>query len=196
MLVSRIKEEDLTDELLDRLLFEGLEDTGVSADCAVVLGSSKAVKYRVPVAAELYHAGRVGSLMMCGGAAEGIPEALQMKEKAVSLGVPEKAVLTECSSLNTVENILYSMTELQRAFWLNRVKSLLLVTTAFHMRRSLAIARYLYPAHIQVYPSPAQDNHTRRHNWMLTEKSRGLVLQEAKNLILCAQNGVFPDFKV
>ena len=196
MLVSRIKEEDLTDELLDRLLFEGLEDTGVSADCAIVLGSSKAVKYRVPVAAELYHSGRVGKLLMCGGAAEGIPEALQMKEKAVSLGVPEDDILIDCASLNTVENILCSMPILQRTFWLNRIDRLLLVTTAFHMRRSLAIARYLYPAHIQVIPCPAQDTHTRRHNWMLTEKSRGLVLQEAKNLILCAQNGVFPDFKV
>lgn len=196
MLVSRLTDDLLTDELLDRLLFAGLEDSGMNADCAIVLGSSKAVKYRVPVAAELYHAGRVGSMMMCGGAAEGMPEALQMKEKAISLGVPEKAILTESCSLNTVENILYSMTELQRAFWLNRVKSLLLVTTAFHMRRSLAIARYLYPAHIQVYPCPAQDTNTRRHNWMLTEKSRGLVMQEARNLILCAKNGVFPDFEV
>lgn len=196
MLVSRITEEDLTEALLDRLLFEGLEDAGESADCAIVLGSRKAVKYRVPVAAELYHSGRVGKLLMCGGAAEGIPEALQMKEKAVSLGVPEVDILTECASLNTVENILCSMPILQRSFWLNRIDRLLLVTTAFHMRRSLAIARYLYPAHIEVLPCPAQDTHTRRHNWMLTEKSRGLVLQEAKNLILYVKNGVFPDFEV
>lgn len=33
MWVSKITEEDLTDEIIDRLLFEGLEDTGENVDC-------------------------------------------------------------------------------------------------------------------------------------------------------------------
>ena len=33
MLVSKIKEEDLTFEMIDRLLFQGLEDSGKNADC-------------------------------------------------------------------------------------------------------------------------------------------------------------------
>ena len=39
MLVSEIKEEDLTADVIDRLLFQGLEDTGDHADCILVLGS-------------------------------------------------------------------------------------------------------------------------------------------------------------
>jgi len=50
MLVSKIKEEDLTIQVVDRLLFQGIEDTGETADCILVLGSVKAAKYRVPVA--------------------------------------------------------------------------------------------------------------------------------------------------
>ena len=42
MLVSSIKEEDLSAELVDRLLFQGLEDTGENVDCILVLGSVKA----------------------------------------------------------------------------------------------------------------------------------------------------------
>ena len=52
MVISKIKEEDLTQEVVDRLLFQGLEDTGEKADCIIVLGSTKAAKYRVPVAVE------------------------------------------------------------------------------------------------------------------------------------------------
>ena len=48
MLVSKITEENLTTEVIDRLLFHGLEDTGDNADCIIVLGSLKASKYRVP----------------------------------------------------------------------------------------------------------------------------------------------------
>ena len=73
MLVSRITEEDLTNELVDRLLFQGLEDTGEAADCILVLGSSKAAKYRVPVAVDAYRAGRAGKIMLCGGAVRRVP---------------------------------------------------------------------------------------------------------------------------
>lgn len=196
MLVSALTEECLTQTVLDKLLFEGLEDTGSTGDCIIVLGSSKAVEYRVPLAADLYHAGRAPKVMMCGGAAGEATEAERMRMKALELGVPDEDILLEKRSQNTVENILYSMAELQRSFWLNRVHDLLLVTTPCHMRRSLCIARYLYPAHIAVHPCPAQDRNTRRHNWMLTEKGRMRVMGEARNLIRCVQNGVFPDFEI
>ncbi len=66
MLVSKIKEEDLTFEIIDRLLFQDLVDTGENANCIIVLGSSKAAKYRVPVVAEAYHAGRTPKIVLCG----------------------------------------------------------------------------------------------------------------------------------
>ena len=50
MWVSKITEEDLSNEIIDKLLFEGIVDTGENIDCIIVLGSTKASKYRVPVA--------------------------------------------------------------------------------------------------------------------------------------------------
>ena len=73
MLVSSIKEEDLTFEMVDRLLFQGLEDTGENADCIIVLGSVKAAQYRVPVAVDTYNAGRASKLMLCGGTLRDFP---------------------------------------------------------------------------------------------------------------------------
>ena len=88
MKVSQLTSDSLTDEIIDRLLFDGLEDTGERGDCILVLGSTKAVQYRVPEAAALYHAGRAPKVLMCGGAAEGIPEAEQMRQRAQELGIP------------------------------------------------------------------------------------------------------------
>ena len=65
MLVSKIKEEDLSVEIIDRLLFQGLEDTGENVDWIIVLGSIKAAKYRVPVAVNAYKAGRASKIMLC-----------------------------------------------------------------------------------------------------------------------------------
>ena len=201
MLVSKIKEEDLTADLVDRLLFQGLWDTGEKVDCVMVLGSSKAAAYRVPVAVEAYRSGRAETLMLCGGVVREFvqgrcSEAEHMNQTALAAGIPRENIILETSSQNTVENILFGLTELQKAFWLNNVHRVLLVTTAYHMRRSLAIARYLFPAHITVIPCPANDTHTRRDNWMLTpigvERAKG----EAMKIVQYVINGVIPDFDI
>jgi uncharacterized SAM-binding protein YcdF (DUF218 family) len=201
LLVSRIKEEDLTFEIVDRLLFQGLEDTGEDADCIIVLGSVKATQYRVPVAVDAYNAGRANKLMLCGGALRDFPvgkcsEAEHMYKAALELGVVEENIILENSSQNTVENILFALIELQRAFWLNKVRRVLLVTTAYHMRRSLAIARYLFPKHIAIVPCPANDNNTRRDNWVNTPVGIERAKGEAMNIVRCVINGVIPDFEI
>lgn len=201
MLVSQITEKDLTIEVIDKLLFQGLEDTGENADCIIVLGSIKAAKYRVPVAVQAYKAGRARKIMLCGGKVREFPdgnysEAKHMCQAALALGVAEEDIVLENSSQNTVENILFALIELQRTLWLNKVRRVLLVTTAYHMRRSLAIARYLFPDHIEIIPCPANDNNTRRDNWMNTpigvERAKG----EAMKIVSYVKSGIIPDFEI
>ena len=201
MWVSKITNEELTNDVIDRLLFEGLHDNGENVDCIIVLGSIKAAKYRVPVAAEAYFAGRSEKLMLCGGktrdfSGESMTEAESMYQKALKLGVPKTSIIIEKNSQNTIENMLCSLLELQRSIWLNKVRSVLLVTTTYHMRRSLHIAKYLFPSHIRVYPCPADDTTTKRNNWMDTQEGIDRVKREALNIVRCVNNGVIPDFEI
>ena len=201
MLVSQITESDLSHELIDRLLFDGLQDRGEHADCIMVLGSTKAATYRVPVAVDAYHAGRASKIMLCGGAVKDFPdgkcsEAEYMRRAALASGVAEADIILEDSSQNTVENILFALIKLQRSFWLNNVRSILLVTTAYHMRRSLAIARYLFPDHITIIPCPADDNNTRRDNWMNTPSGMERAKGEAMKIVRYVTSGVIPDFEI
>ena len=201
MLVSKIQENDLTIELIDRLLFQEIEDTGENVDCIIVLGSIKATKYRLPIAIEAYHAGRSNKIMLCGGKLRDFPtgqcsEATHMYESALDLGVAKEDLILENSSLNTVENILYALVELQRTLWLNKISKVLLVTTTYHMRRSLAIARYLFPKHITVIPCPADDTNTRKDNWMNTPVGIERAKKEALKIINYVINGVIPDFEI
>ena len=201
MLVSNIKEEDLTLDVVDKLLFQGLEDTGENVDCIIVLGSVKAAQYRVPVAVDAFNAGRANKLMLCGGKIREFPngrysEAENMFKAVLELGIPEEDIILENSSQNTVENILFALIELQRNFWLNKVKRVLLVTTAYHMRRSLAIAQYLLPKHIDIIPCLANDNHTRRENWMNSPVGVERAKREALKIVSYVTNGVIPDFEI
>ena len=201
MLVSRITEENLTFDVVDRLLFQGLDDTGEKADCIIVLGSIKAAKYRIPVAVDLYKAGRANKIMVCGGKLRDFPggkhsEAEHMRQAALELGVAEADILLENASLNTVENIRFGLAELQQALGLNHVNRVLLVTTAYHMRRSLAIARHLFPEHISIVPCPANDTNTRRENWMKTPVGIERAKSEAMRIISYVINGIIPDFEI
>lgn len=201
MWVSRIKKDSLTNEVIDRLLFEDLNDNGASADCIIVLGSIKAAKYRVPVAAKAFFSGRSEKIMLCGGkirdfSSESMTEADNMYKKAIELGIPETSIIIEKNSQNTIENILCSLLELQRSMWLNKVKSVLLVTTTYHMRRSLQIAKYFFPSRIGVHPCPADDTTTRRDNWMNTMAGIDRVKAEALKIIAYVNKGVIPDFEI
>ena len=198
---SSVKEENLTFEVIDQLLFDGLEDTGEDADCIIVLGSMKAATYRVPVAVSAYKAGRAEKMILCGGVLHDFSvgtftEADYMRKTALELGVPEGNIIIENSSQNTVENILCARSELELYFGLGNIRSVLLVTTAYHMRRSLMIAKNLFPPHIRVLPCPANDTNTRRENWMNTTEGILRAKGEAMNLVRYIGNGIIPDFEI
>ena len=201
MLVSKIKEEDLNLNIIDKLLFQGLEDTGEDVDCIIVLGSIKAAQYRVPMAVDVCNAGRSSKMMLCGGKLRDFSdgkytEAEHMYKAVLEFGVAEENIILEKASQNTVENILFALIELQRTLWLNKVRKVLLVTTAYHMRRSLAIARYLFPEHIDIIPCPANDTNTRRENWMNTTVGIQRAKDEAMKVVRYVTNGVIPDFEI
>ena len=201
MKISQIDKDELSDEIVDRILFDGYSDDGEKTDCIVVLGSIKASKYRVPVAVDAYKKGRAPKLLFCGGKVRDFPEgqmceAEHMRQSAINLGVKPEDIIVDVNSQNTVENILGTLMELQRAFWINRVKRILLVTTTYHMKRSLLLARYLFPEHIEVIPCPADDTNTRRDNWMNSEEGRKRAIDEVNNLISCVKNGLIPDFEI
>ena len=119
-----------------------------------------------------------------------------MYNAALELGVSKENIILENSSQNTIENILFALAELQRNFWLNKVHKVLLVTTAYHMRRSLEIARYLFPQHITVVPCSANDINTRRDNWMNTPEGIKRAKEESMKIVKFVIGGVIPDFEI
>jgi uncharacterized SAM-binding protein YcdF (DUF218 family) len=121
-----------------------------SAAVAVVLGGGmepperpagpanlRAAADRVVHAAALYHAGKASKLLLSGGhnaATSAQPEAQVMAALLHRLGVPQSALMLEEASRNTRENAEYSRVLLDAL----GVDEILLVTSALHMRRSVA----------------------------------------------------------
>ncbi|GIO36387.1 hypothetical protein J41TS12_12480 [Paenibacillus antibioticophila] len=151
-------------DLINRILFDGVNDDGKPGDLIFVFGSLSANKYRVPHAVDLYKSGRSPKLLMSGGALEE-PEAISMRKKAIEFGVPEQDIIVEAHSKNTVDNVLRSKEVIDEYLGLQNIRRILVVTTFYHIRRCYLTLKTFMPEHIEYSLCPAQDNNTRPNNW-------------------------------
>ena len=129
MKASQLTKENITPEIVDKLLFEGLDYKGETADVIIVLGSRKACDYRVPLAAKLFHEGKAPHLIFCGGKVQNTSQGEMEEYKAMLIaaekcGIPTSAITVETHSLDTVEN-LQNAAKLVREHFPNPDKSLI-----------------------------------------------------------------------
>lgn len=195
--LSELREDMLTDELIDRVLYDiGSEANELkNADAIIVLGSKKAWEYRVPTAAMLFTAGAAPVMLLTGGRVQesefgSLPEWESMLIAAERLGVPRAAILTERRALNTVENFRFSRRIIMEK--LPDCRTALIVTTAYHMRRALLIAERKIPE-VRFLPVPVQKGSAARGNWRDTAKGRATAAAEVIKLSRCAANGTIKD---
>ncbi len=198
MKVSTLKSEDLTNDIVDKILFRGLEDRGDAGDCIMVLGSAKAPRYRVPKAVSIYLDKRSSKILLCGGRTTNgtLSEAELMRRKAIELGMPNEDILMEELSLSTKENMLCALLPLDRAFKLSRIQRILLVTTTYHMRRCLLMAQAYMPRWIEISPCPADDTNTCRDTWYKSETGCQRAKDEAWKIVCYINEKSIADFEI
>ena len=84
----------------------------------------------------LYRAGKAPLVMLIGGAARGNqPESQVMAAMFSEFGIPRSVMLLEDKSRNTRQNGLNAVAIMQQ----NNIEKILLVTSAFHMRRAQSV---------------------------------------------------------
>lgn len=93
---------------------------------------------RIWHAARLFHAGKAETIIVSGGrmgwTGDRQTGAKAMRELLIDLGVPGLAILMEAESRNTRENAVNTAAIAEK----QKIERVLLVTSALHMRRSLA----------------------------------------------------------
>jgi len=100
----------------------------------------------------LYHAGRIGHVIGCGGVGRHPPsEARVIRDICMAEGVPGRAITEEDRSTNTVENLTFA----QQVMGDIGVTEAVIVTDRYHARRARLIARHLGLPAISDCPAPA-----------------------------------------
>lgn len=112
----------------------------------------------------LYRKGIIKKILISGGNYDSTvtPEAEQLKQVLLLAGIPAKDIIVEPYALNTVENARYTAVLLRDHFPQGRY---LLITSAFHMRRTLGCFRQ---AGIEADPFPVDFYSTpKQTHWLL-----------------------------
>ena len=104
---------------------------------------------RLQRAADLYKAGEAAHLVLSSGYVYSFPEAEVMRALAVDLGVPPGAIVLEKRATNTYQNVTFVDEILREHDW----RSVLLVSSPYHMRRALLVWHRVAPG-IRVIPAP------------------------------------------
>jgi uncharacterized SAM-binding protein YcdF (DUF218 family) len=137
------------------------------ADAIVVLGGATAgvspprlypevtdAGDRLIEAVRLYRSGKAPKILLSGGRIQWQPSAIPLPSEAEDMevllqlfGIPDTALILEPNSLNTYQNAINT----QKLLTQNHLNQILLVTSAFHMPRALAIFQKLG---IDAIPAP------------------------------------------
>ena len=153
----------VSDLLIQHLERQYLPPTPVpQADCILVLGGGTSSDLpprpttevndagdRVIYGAWLYRQGKAPVVLCTGGGNQPHPEALDMADILQRMGVPKDAILVETKAMDTHEHALNLRAEFHRRGF-SRV---LLVTSAMHMPRSVAVFKRGCPG-IEFIPTP------------------------------------------
>ena len=141
---------------------------------------------RVLYAAALYKEGKAVHILLSGGNISWLNEgtttpAEDMASILIAIGIPEEALWLETISQNTYENALYSKEILAK----NEIERILLVTSALHMPRAVALFE---KQGIEVVPVPVdfsitEDESPQDHGSNLQSKIIN-VIPQAGNLSL------------
>ena len=143
MKISELTKGQFTEDIVDKVLYEGIEYKQQSLDVAIVLGSSKAHIYRLPYVVEVYKNGLVSKIIVSGGRNIGnanVVEADYLKEKAIEFGIKKKDILVENKAMTTWKNMKLSRELMIKNNLLGECTNIAIVTSSFHMRRSIMIA--------------------------------------------------------
>ena len=200
MKVSQITKEQINDELVDKILYEGMEYKQQPIDVAIILGSSKAHTYRLPYAVDVYKKGLISKIIVSGGRViegSGIVEAEFLKEKAIEQGITKEDIFVENEAMTTWENMQFSREIIIKNGLLKEDMNVAVVTSSFHMRRSLLIAKRIFENdNVKIISLPSEDNSTRRTTWFTNDNGRARAIGEVEKIIDYICQGSIDDFEI
>lgn len=199
MKVTQINRDNITNEIIKKVLFSIPNETNACGDVAVVFGSHEKalLEERILYALKLYNQKKVLKILLTGGTGfQGdFNESDMMYHILIKNNVDKDDILIENKSRNTEENIINTI-DLLKSKDLYFGKKIILLSNQGHFIRIKLLLDKLDTTNVTyVYASPINDSLSYENiinNLVLKDKA----INQVKKIIKYINEGILDDFDI
>ena len=213
----KLYEHNLEKQVIEDILFKDIEDDHTICKYAIVFGTSRIIemKARVKTVYNLYKEKRIKKIYLSGSNngissiknnqtpnkiveenidisklfEDDLSEAERMKKECLKLGIKEEDIIMDKNSNNSLE----SLKNMRNNIDLKDENSIILVTSAYHMRRCiLGAIKYISP-NIHYCPVIAETGYFEKDNYQNTTLGIQLANFDANHILKQAREGIIAE---
>ena len=213
----KLYDNKLEKEVIEDILFKDIEDDNTICNYAIVFGTSRIIemKARIKTIFDLYKEKRIKKVYLSGSNngisskknnqtpnkiveeninisklyEDDLSEAERMKKECLKVGIKEEDIIVDKEANNTLE----SLKNIRKYIDLKEEKSIILVTSAYHMRRCiLGAIKYISP-NIHYCPVIAETGYFEKDNYQNTTLGIQLANFDANHILRQAKEGIIAE---
>ena len=213
----KLYDNKLEKEVIEDILFKDIEDDNTICNYAIVFGTSRIIemKARIKTIFDLYKEKRIKKVYLSGSNngisskknnqtpnkiveeninisklyEDDLSEAERMKKECLKVGIKEEDIIVDKEANNTLE----SLKNIRKYIDLKEEKSIILVTSAYHMRRCiLGAIKYISP-NIHYCPIIAETGYFEKDNYQNTTLGIQLANFDANHILRQAREGIIAE---
>jgi uncharacterized SAM-binding protein YcdF (DUF218 family) len=140
----------------------------------IIVPSGNEEDLRITYAAQVYKNGFAGKVLLSGRLSLEKETGINLgKIYVMSLGVPEKDILSEMDSVSTVENALFSKKVIEE----HKYKNVILVTYPVHTRRSRQVFKRILSKDVKLITACDTNSFDVKNWWKNPETRRSVVYE-------------------
>lgn len=200
MRLTEINTQNITDDIIKKVLFSTIKSEFLEADCLIIFGChlKPLLDERLECAIKILKSKKIDTILLTGGIGinGNFNESEYMKKALLNFGIAENKILVDDRSTTTEENIVNSIQILRDTNLINN-KKIVLVSNQAHLRRiGMELKKQLNGDKFDIIYEYPENSIISFDNVKNDNDLRNLATNEVKKIIRFIEQGIVDDEEI
>ena len=200
MRLTEINTQNITDDIIKKVLFSTIKSEFLEADCLIIFGChlKPLLDERLECAIKILKSKKIDTILLTGGIGVNgnFNESEYMKKALLNFGIAENKILVDDKSTTTEENIVNSIQILRDNNLINN-KKIVLVSNQAHLRRiGMELKKQLDGEKFDIIYEYPENSIISFDNVKNDNDLRNLATNEVKKIIRFIEQGILDDEEI
>lgn len=200
MRLTEINTQNITDDIIKKVLFSKIKSEFLEADCLIIFGChlKPLLDERLECAIKILKSKKIDTILLTGGIGVNgnFNESEYMKKALLNFGIAENKILVDDRSTTTEENIVNSIQILRDTNLINN-KKIVLVSNQAHLRRiGMELKKQLNGDKFDIIYEYPENSIISFDNVKNDNDLRNLATNEVKKIIRFIEQGIVDDEEI